>query len=246
MNNRKLYSIFVLSLIASSGFLYFIEYRLLGDSGTICTMFLGNLAFLPINVLLVTLIIHSLLNDMEKSSRIEKLNVVIETFFSQTGTQLLTYFSDFDPEIEEIRKDLVIRKDWTKNDFARVSKKLRNYEYDVRIENVDLARLRAFLELKNDSLLRLLENPVMLEHERFTELLRAVFHLTEELLRREELSGLPASDLEHLEGDIRRAYRLLALEWAAYMEYLKDNYPYLFSLSMRTNPFDKEASPVVR
>lgn len=246
MNNQKLYRIFVLSLIASSGFLYFIEYRLLGDSGTICTMFLGNLAFLPINVLLVTLVIHSLLNDMEKNSRIEKLNVVIGTFFSQTGTQLLTYFSDFDPGIEVIRKDLVVRKDWTEKDFAEVNRKLRNYEYMIRIENVDLERLRAFLEKRNDSLLRLLENPVMLEHERFTELLRAVFHLTEELLRREDLAGLPASDLEHLEGDIRRAYRLLVFEWASYMAYLKENYPYLFSLSMRTNPFDKEASPVVR
>ena len=27
---------------------------------------------------------------------------------------------------------------------------------------------------------------------------------------------------------------------------LKDNYPYLFSLAMRMNPFDQEASPVVK
>jgi hypothetical protein len=26
---------------------------------------------------------------------------------------------------------------------------------------------------------------------------------------------------------------------------LKDNYPYLFSLAMRTNPFDLSASPIV-
>jgi hypothetical protein len=30
------------------------------------------------------------------------------------------------------------------------------------------------------------------------------------------------------------------------MKHLKDNYPYLFSLAMRTNPFDHEASPVVK
>jgi hypothetical protein len=33
--------------------------------------------------------------------------------------------------------------------------------------------------------------------------------------------------------------------WLEYMEHLKDNYPYLFSLAMRVNPFDKTASPVV-
>ncbi|OQC68906.1 MAG: hypothetical protein BWX50_01111 [Euryarchaeota archaeon ADurb.Bin009] len=30
------------------------------------------------------------------------------------------------------------------------------------------------------------------------------------------------------------------------MEYLQKNYPYLFSLAMRSNPFDETASPVVR
>jgi hypothetical protein len=29
------------------------------------------------------------------------------------------------------------------------------------------------------------------------------------------------------------------------MKHLQDNYPYLFSLAMRTNPFDPKASPEV-
>ena len=27
-------------------------------------------------------------------------------------------------------------------------------------------------------------------------------------------------------------------EWIVYMKYLKNNYPFLFSLAVRTNPFD--------
>jgi len=46
-------------------------------------------------------------------------------------------------------------------------------------------------------------------------------------------------------GDVRRAYGLLASEWLSYMKHLRDNYPYLFSLAMRTNPFDPQASPEV-
>jgi len=30
-----------------------------------------------------------------------------------------------------------------------------------------------------------------------------------------------------------------------YMRYMKDNYPYLFSLAMRTNPFDRKTSPII-
>jgi hypothetical protein len=92
---------------------------------------------------------------------------------------------------------------------------------------------------------RLLENPTLLEHESFTDLLRAVFHLTEELAYREDLSRSPTSDRAHIAGDINRAYHLLVHQWVDYMEYLKMNYPYLFSLAMRTNPFDREASPIV-
>ena len=246
MKNHKLYRVFIITLISSSVLLYSVEYLMLGDSGTIFMAFLSNMAFLPINVLLVSMIIHQLLNDMEKKNRIEKLNMVIGTFFSQTGTRLLGFFSEADPGIEEIRKYLIVKKDWSEKDFADVSRRLKKYDYAVKADSLDLPNLRDFLEQRNDSLLRLLENPVMLEHETFTALLMAVFHLKEELLNRGELKGLPGSDLEHLEGDVKRAYSLLVYEWIAYMEYLKINYPYLFSLSMRTNPFDREASAVVK
>lgn len=95
-------------------------------------------------------------------------------------------------------------------------------------------------------MLRLLENPALLEHESFTELLRAVFHFSEELERREKVTQLPDADYEHLAVDVKRAYTLLAQQWLDYVKYLKDNYPYLFSLAMRINPFDQTASPFVR
>jgi hypothetical protein len=99
---------------------------------------------------------------------------------------------------------------------------------------------------QRDFLLRLLENPNLLEHRSFTNLLRAVFHLTEELTFRRNLHNLPQTDYEHLSVDIKRAYVLLISEWLAYMKYLRDYYPYLFSLAVRTNPFDPDASPEVK
>jgi hypothetical protein len=59
------------------------------------------------------------------------------------------------------------------------------------------------------------------------------------------VSELPASDYGHLSGDIKRVYGLLIAEWLAYMKHLKDKYPYLFSLAVRTNPFDAAASVIV-
>ena len=115
----------------------------------------------------------------------------------------------------------------------------------VEAENLSLPGLKSFFLAERDFLIRLLENPVLLEHESFTELLRAVFHLAEEMAYREDFDILPHTDRAHLAGDMNRAYRLLVGQWLSYMEHLRMHYPYLFSLALRTNPFDVKASPIV-
>ena len=94
-----------------------------------------------------------------------------------------------------------------------------------------MEELYKLLLQNRDFLLRLLENPVLFEHESFTELLRALFHLADELALRRNLKQLPATDYIHLENDINRSYVLIAQQWLEYMKHLKDNYPYLFSLA---------------
>ena len=234
------------SLVTLSLILYFIQIAIFHRTNDTLFYMLQDLAFVPMQVLLVTLIISGLLNMREKRLRLEKLNMVIGTFFSEIGTRLIAYFSDSDPKLDNIRKNLIVTKDWSDQEFEAVSKRLKDYDYGVEIQKINLEDLRIFLTGERDFLVRLLENPVLLEHESFTELLRAVFHLTEELAAREDLKKLPHTDYAHLAGDITRAYVLLVHEWLDYMRHLKDNYPYLFSLAMRTNPFDQSASPIVK
>ena len=110
---------------------------------------------------------------------------------------------------------------------------------------MDWEGLRSFLVEKKSFLLSLLANPNLLEHESFTDLLWAVFHLAEELASRKDVSLLPESDHEHLKGDIRRVNVYLSTEWLAYMQHLQADYPYLFSLAVRTNPFNPDAKAEV-
>jgi hypothetical protein len=186
-----------------------------------------------------------MLNRRERKVRLEKLNMVMNLFFSEIGNRLLRYFVELDPQAASLRKDLVVTNDWSAADFLTVSKLLNSHKYNIDIEKVPQEELNTFFDDKVNLLLRLLENPALLERESFTETIRAVFHFRDELLLRQDISQLPESDKKHLAGDIKRAYRLLALQWLDYMRYLKDNYPYLFSLAMRINPFDLNASPVV-
>lgn len=234
-----------LGLISLSLLLYAIHYAIFRDAHHIFIYMIGDVAFVPIEVLLVTVVIHQLLNAREKRSMLHKLNMVIGAFFSEVGTDLLKYFADFDVHFEKIRNNLIVTTDWSARDFQRTKTSLKSYDYNIASGRGDLEGLQRFLVSKRDFLLRLLENPSLLEHEAFTELLWAVFHLTEELAVRENLEKLYPADDEHLSNDIRRAYILLISEWLEYLKHLKHQYPYLFSLAIRTNPFDPKATPEI-
>ncbi|MGZ4939380.1 MAG: hypothetical protein ACXV4Z_02690 [Halobacteriota archaeon] len=177
--------------------------------------------------------------------------MAIGTYFSEVGTPLLKAFSDFDPDANRIRDALMVTGAWTDRTFADVSARLRKNEYTVVYKKGDpdtltfLENLRRFLVSKRAFLLRILENPNLLEHESFTDQLWAVFHLADEFEHRDDLALVPDSDYQHLAHDTERAYRALVVEWLKYMDHLKKRYPYLFSLALRTNPFDKTASPIV-
>jgi hypothetical protein len=233
------------SLVLLSALVYYLHYVLFHDAHHIFIYLVGDIAFVPVEVLLVTLIIHRLLERREKQSRLEKMNMVIEAFFSEVGTSLLKVFSDCDSGTEEMKKDLSSVDKWSDKDFDVKKKRLADHDFPICMERIDIDDLSAFLLKKRNFSIRLLENQNLLEHESFTDALRAVLHLTEELAVREGLEHRPDKDTEHLAGDIKRAYGRLVLQWLDYMRHLKDNYPYLFSLAMRTNPFDVNASPLV-
>lgn len=55
-----------LSLVAVSGLVYLIHYAVFRDAHHIFIYMVGDIAFVPIEVLLVTLIMHRVLSDREK------------------------------------------------------------------------------------------------------------------------------------------------------------------------------------
>jgi hypothetical protein len=232
-------------LVGLSAVIYVVQIALFGQAKDTFFYLFQDLAFLPIQVLLVTLIISEVLTLQEKRAILKKLNMVIGVFFSDVGTGLLRHFSELDLQSEEIRKRLM-EAEWSDHYFFSLRKGLETHGYRVAAERKDLGNLKIFLAGKKDFLLRLLENPNLLEHERFTELLWAVFHLAEELSLREDVHSCSEADCAHLIGDIKRAYGLLLSEWLSYMLHLKKSYPYLFSLAIRLNPFDPAAAVEIK
>ncbi|MES0342236.1 MAG: hypothetical protein ABUK08_07985, partial [Candidatus Humimicrobiaceae bacterium] len=219
------------TLVVLSVALYSVHYLIFRDPHHIFIYMVGDIAFVPIEVLMVTLIIHRVLSDREKKAMLKKLNMVIGAFFSEVGLKLLSKFANFDHKSAEVKKELSQMKNWSNSEFRKASDMMENYDFKIDSNLGDLKELQIFLSKRRNFLLRLLENPNLLEHETFTELLWAVFHLTEELEYRVDLYKLPHADMVHISGDIKRVYVLLLNRWIDYVMHLKDQYPYLYSLA---------------
>ncbi len=230
-----------IGLVLLSAALYFVHWLIYRDAKHIFIYVLGDIAFIPIDVLIVTLIIHALLVAHEKQALLKKMNMVIGAFFSEAGTKLLKDLSAFDTEGDHLAADVVVRPDWTDEQFREARAHVRGRDFKMSCARGDAAELRRFLIAKRSFLLGLLQNPNLLEHETFSDLLWAVTHLAEELDCRRDPSNLSDADAAHIAGDIKRAYGLLIAEWLDYVRHLKASYPYLFSLAVRTNPFDPAA-----
>ncbi len=231
--------------IGLSAVLYFAHYLIFHDLDHILKYGLGDLAFLPLEVLLVVVIIERILARQERQEKFQKLNMVIGAFFSELGNRLLSdLMIGLDNNVELVQTLNVTGK-WTREDFRKAAEFTGSFKIKVNYRNVDLDGLKVFMAGKREFLLGLLANPGLLENDKFTDVLWAVTHLDEELEARPSFNNLPESDLEHIARDIARAYSRLAGEWLEYVEHLQSKYPYLFSLMVRTQPFQEHPSAVV-
>lgn len=223
-------------LVILSFLFYTLHYVLFRDAHHIFIYFVGDIAFVFVEVLLVSMLLHRVLNERDRKQRIEKLNIVIGSFFSESGKYLLAEMIKRDQTDKKNLNRLITEPTWQNTDFKNAFQTAQQLSCTIKLDTEYLLDIYNHLEENHQFYLRLLENPTLLEHESFTDTLQAVFHLREELHWRKRLHRLPANDLEHLQGDIHRVYSALLLEWLHYLDYLRQNYPYLYSLALRTNP----------
>ena len=246
MNRHKWKLLLGLGLVFLSAIFYGAHFLLFHDWHHIAIYLLGDIAFVPLEVLLVTLILHELLDWRERRSKLQKMNMAISVFFAGMGAELLKVLCKLEASGHAEDIDLAVSGKWTDKQFRdakNAAAKRTGLAFSTDPKHLE--QLQKILEAKRGFLLSLLENPNLLEHESFTDVLWAVFHLTDELGHREDLSVLPETDRRHLTGDMERAFTRLLAEWISYMQHLKNDYPYLFSLAVRTNPFVPTAEVTV-
>jgi hypothetical protein len=227
--------------LGTSAVLYLIEYLIFQDIHFLTITLVSALAYLPLEVFLVVVLIERLLARREKVQLMQKLNMVVGGFFSEVGNDLIRDLHDYFGKEKSSHQRFAIDSHWVHSDFMKAMASAHELKLESIPATTDLEALREFLRRKRPFLLSLLQNPNLLEHDQFTDLLWATTHVAEELEIRTSMPKLPEDDQKHVSIDIERMFGNLMAQWLAYAEHLKSSYPYLFSLVSRTHPFQEKS-----
>ncbi len=239
MKNKRDNIILIVTLTTVSAMIYAIQYVLFHDIHDTFFLMLQDMAFLPFQALIVSLVINKFLNITERRRTTKKINVIISTFFVESGVEMMMEISRFDQNhLKEC--ELIQMNELEHKDVKTAKKLVENFEYNFQVKSEKLGELASIMDKNRGFLLKLLENPNLLEHEAFTDMLWAVFHVADELKTRGDLKTLSESDTSHLAVDLQRAYKAMVKEWIGYIYYLKEEYPFLYTIAIRKNPFSVE------
>ena len=231
--------------------IYGSNYLVLGDAEHIISYVWTHLGFIPVDILLVAFLLDEIIEKKEKEAMLEKLDMLMSTFFSEVGNELISQLSSVN-KYKTNTENLKSIKNWDEKDFDNKLAELKDtsidFSADVSLEDRQefLDNLGTFLVDKREFIINLINNPNLLEKEEFTGLINAILHLDEELEHRKDLSLVTDADFGHLNGDMQRVYNKLVYEWVYYLKYLYKNYPYMIALIIRTNPFDEDAEVYVK
>lgn len=225
-----------LVLVVGAAALNGVHFALFHDAHEEVSFFLEALAFLPIEVLVLTLLVDRLLSERERAARLHKMNMVVGVFFSELGRPLLALLRDLLPAKQGVLESLAPTAQTSQRQLADSAAAMETVPLPIVLQPRDMSALKALLDEHEGLTLRLLANPVLLEHEDFTDVLWAVVHLGEELSARQSFESLPATDVAHLQADTVRVYRRLLRQWLRYLAHLQQYYPYLYSFAVRSDP----------
>ena len=238
--------IIAIFLILLTVVLYCVHIMIFHDLHHLIIYGLEDLAFLPLEVLIVTLILDRLLELRDRKERHSKINMIIGTFFTEIGNSIFHIMAEADQSRDNLIKHLSVAATWKDRDYKNAFVFLKSYSTDLTLDINQFEKIKKVLVANRGLLVNFMQNPVLLEHGSFTDLLLAVFHLTEELSYRNSFNDLPESDIKHLNLDVTRVYDRILGEWLKYLKHLRGNYPYLYSLSLRVNPLCREADVIVK
>jgi hypothetical protein len=210
--------------------------------------FLLEFGIIPIDLLILTLIFEDQLEIRKSKHRTEKLDILMGTFYSEIGDDLIKIISQQNNLGNNTCQNLNQLSNWKEKDFKKNIKSLEKkppiFKTNFKSENDKekfFTEIRIILSKKRLFVADLINNPELFEKEDFSDMLLHILHLDEEINRKKSIN-LTENDYNHLMNNINRVYSKLIQQWVKYVHYLYKTNPYMMDITIRNNPFDKDCS----
>lgn len=202
-------------------------------------LLLHEIALMPLEFVVVTLGLEKIMELTHKRENQAKISMIESVFFSESGSDMLRYLvsCDADGDVLMLRSVMDVQPGWTRRQIKQARATVKGITYEVDSSKVDFFGLHYHLSTRHGYFLKVIENPALSGHERFTELLLRIYHLWEELDSRTDLYNLPQADREYLCRAVNAVYRELAIEWMQNATDLLLHQPERLHHVLRTNPF---------
>ncbi|MDH8679767.1 hypothetical protein QE109_16535 [Fusibacter bizertensis] len=230
-------------LIGLSAALHALHYLLFKDLHHIMVFLVSDLAFIPLEVFFVSVVLERIIEKRDERVVAKKHNMLIGLFYQEIGNFVLNHFVKSDRNIQNLEFKAQIDFKWDTQKYDELKKCISAHKYAINMSSVDLKSLDEALTKHKELIVNLISNPTIHEHGQFSEVLMSLFHLADEL-KVHHLDDLVQSDLDHIQVDSERVYHLLAMEWVSYMSHMQVDYPYLFLTAVKNNPFDFRTSEI--
>lgn len=231
-----------LFLIGLAVLLHALHFFIFRDIHHIMIFLIADIAFVPLEVFFVSMVLENMLEKRELEQTLKKINMIVGLFYQELGNKLLStiVLGDVDANTKEVNVDF----NWEEEQYKLLEKGFLNRSYELDINNVNLDEVDKLISNYQQLVTNIITNPVIHEHELFTDVIMSIFHLSEELKQR-PIGSRNDHDIHHLKSDLERVYKNLSINWVDYLRYLQVEYPYLFLSAITNNPFDLRDRAVI-
>ena len=125
--------------------IYGSNYLVLGDAEHIISYIWTHLGFIPVDILLVAFILDEIIEKKEKEAMLEKLDMLMSTFFSEVGNELISQLSSVN-KYKTNTENLKSIKNWEDADYENKLNELKSTTVDFSAIDMTSEDREEFLE----------------------------------------------------------------------------------------------------
>lgn len=127
---------FSILMIIAAIIIFGTNYLVLKDTHSIVSYVWLHIGFIPIDIIIVAFILEDIMSRKEKEAIYEKLDMLISTFFTEIGNELIEEFSSAN-EFKASTSYLKAIPNWDDAEYDKQLKKLKNANIDFNYVNAD-------------------------------------------------------------------------------------------------------------